>query len=119
MRWSIVGLIFRREVRDQLRDRRTLFMILVLPLLLYPMMGLGVAKLSEAFEQKPRTVVIVGAEYLPGGVPLLSEKRDGFDRRLFEPPTPEEAAKLEVKLAEPGSAWSTAEIRKRLLRQGE
>ena len=29
MRWSRIRLIFRREVRDQLRDRRTLFMIFV------------------------------------------------------------------------------------------
>ena len=32
MKLSNVKLIFLREVRDQLRDRRTLFMIFVLPL---------------------------------------------------------------------------------------
>src|SRR5947209_216965 len=30
MRWTIVRLIWARELRDQLRDRRTLFMIAVL-----------------------------------------------------------------------------------------
>ncbi len=39
MNWSNVKLIFLREVRDQLRDRRTLFTIAVLPLLLYPLLG--------------------------------------------------------------------------------
>ena len=39
MRWSNVLVIFRREVRDQVRDRRTLFMIFVLPILLYPILG--------------------------------------------------------------------------------
>ena len=34
MNWSTVRLIWVRELRDQLRDRRTLFMILVLPLVL-------------------------------------------------------------------------------------
>ena len=34
LNWRNVSLIFHREVRDQLRDRRTLFMIAVLPLLL-------------------------------------------------------------------------------------
>jgi len=34
-----VKLIFLREFRDQLRDRRTLFTVLVLPNLLYPLMG--------------------------------------------------------------------------------
>jgi len=36
-----VKLIFLREVLDQLRDRRTLFMVAVLPLLLYPLLGIA------------------------------------------------------------------------------
>ena len=65
MRWSNVAVIFRREVRDQVRDRRTLFMIFVLPILLYPILGIGIVQFAAALEQKPRTVVVVGAEYLP------------------------------------------------------
>ena len=60
MRWSNVRLIFRRELKDQLRDRRTIFMIFVFPILLYPLMGLGMAQLSASFEEKPRTVMVVG-----------------------------------------------------------
>ena len=41
MRWSIIRLIWVRELRDQLRDRRTLFMIAVLPIILYPVAGIG------------------------------------------------------------------------------
>ena len=55
MRWSNLCVIFRREVRDQLRDRRTLFMIFVLPILLYPILGIGILQFTAAFEQKPRT----------------------------------------------------------------
>ena len=38
-------LVFRKEIREALRDRRTLFVTLVLPMLLYPalMIGLGTA----------------------------------------------------------------------------
>ena len=39
MKWSNVKLVLHREVRDQLRDRRTLFTIAVLPVLLYPLLG--------------------------------------------------------------------------------
>ena len=46
MRWSNLFVIFRREVRDQIRDRRTLFMIFVLPILLYPILGIGVIKFA-------------------------------------------------------------------------
>jgi len=62
MNWRNVGLIFRREVIDQLRDRRTLFMIAVLPLLLYPALGVGMVQLTVLFSEQPRTVVILGAK---------------------------------------------------------
>jgi len=75
MRWSNVYVIFRREVRDQLRDRRTLFMIFVLPILLYPMLGLGLLKFSDAFAQKPRRVVVVGLSSCPSNAALEREAR--------------------------------------------
>jgi sodium transport system permease protein len=65
MRWSIIRLIWARELRDQLRDRRTLFMIAVLPVLLYPVAGFGVMQLAVGFLNKPSTIGVVGAEYLP------------------------------------------------------
>ena len=71
VRWPNVWVIFRREVRDQVRDRRTLFMIFVLPILLYPILGIGMIKFASAFEQKRRLVVVVGAEYLPTS-PILA-----------------------------------------------
>ena len=46
MNWRNIRLIYAREIRDQLRDRRTLFMIAVLPLLLYPLLGMSVFQLS-------------------------------------------------------------------------
>ena len=49
MNWKNVKLIFLREVRDQLRDRRTLFMVAVLPLLLYPAMGVGMTYMTVNF----------------------------------------------------------------------
>lgn len=36
MRWPNVHLVFRRELRDMLRDRRTVFLTFVLPIVLYP-----------------------------------------------------------------------------------
>src|SRR5262249_59433062 len=75
LNWRNVFLIFQREVRDQLRDRRTLFMIAVLPLLLYPAMGLGIYQLAFVFRQQPRTVVVLGAENLPAEPALLEGNR--------------------------------------------
>jgi sodium transport system permease protein len=78
MNWRNIGLIFRREVLDQLRDRRTLFMIAVLPILLYPALGIGMVQLTVLFSEQPRTVVILGAKDLPP--PPLVEGRRFLDR---------------------------------------
>lgn len=90
MSWRNVKLIFHREVMDQLRDRRTLFMVAVLPLLLYPLMGIGIFQLSSFFSEQPRTVVILGADDLP---PMLLQG-DQFARNWFRLST--EAEKLRV-----------------------
>ena len=61
-------------------------MIFVLPILLYPILGIGVVQFSAAFEQKPRTVLVVGAGNLPESPALLNAKRDGFAPPLFTRP---------------------------------
>jgi sodium transport system permease protein len=104
MRWSNVLTIFRREVRDQMRDRRTLFMIFILPIMLYPILGIGIATFLAAFEQKVRTVVVVGAEHLPGTPPLLNAARNGFVPALFD--TPDEASLMLVQLEPASGPWS-------------
>src|SRR5205085_207624 len=64
-RWSVVRLIAGREIRDQLRDRRTLFLILGLPVLMYPLfVGVGLLFVA-AIKEKTFVVAVVGAEYLP------------------------------------------------------
>ena len=71
MRWSNIWLIFRREVRDQLRDRRTLFTIAILPLLLYPLIGTCFVQVSQFMKAHPTNVKIIGAESLPQDPRLL------------------------------------------------
>src|SRR4051794_7349999 len=101
MRRANVLTIFRREVRDQVRDRRTLFMIFVLPMLLYPVLMIGSLRLAEAFEQKPGVVVVVGAENLPAEPRLLAADRSGFEPALLD--RPDEAARLVVRVEPAGS----------------
>jgi sodium transport system permease protein len=117
MRWSNLFIIFRREVRDQIRDRRTLFMIFVLPILLYPILGIGVIKFASALEQKPRLVVVVGAEYLPGSPVLLNRSGDGFNPSLFD--TPVEAERIVVRREPATGPWGDHALRQRAIRDGE
>jgi sodium transport system permease protein len=70
MSWRNIRLIYAREIRDQLRDRRTLFMIAVLPLLLYPLLGMSVFQLSQFLRKSEPKVVVVGAEELKAGKEL-------------------------------------------------
>lgn len=91
VQWRNVKLILLRELRDQLRDRRTLFMVFVLPLLLYPTLGIGMLQLTMLFTEHPRTVVVLGEESLPPP-PLLDGNH--FVSSLFQDPT--HATKLRV-----------------------
>ena len=72
-----------REVRDQLRDRRTLFMITILPVLLYPMLGLGLVEMMLTFSEQRRTVVVLNADDMPNAPAFLTET--GIDSRWLEP----------------------------------
>jgi len=56
MNWRNVKLICFREMRDQLRDRRTLFLIAVLPVLLYPLMGISFLQLSQFLTDHPSRI---------------------------------------------------------------
>jgi sodium transport system permease protein len=51
MRFKIIWTIFRKEIRETLRDRRTLIMMVGIPILLYPMMLLLLTKLQESQEE--------------------------------------------------------------------
>jgi sodium transport system permease protein len=70
MRWSLIRLIWFRDLRDQLRDRRTLFMIAVLPLLLYPVLGVGVLQFALSGGKRPATLGVCGSQYLPARTPF-------------------------------------------------
>ncbi len=74
MHWTIARVVWFRELRDLLRDRRTLFMILGLPTLLYPLMGLFGYQFALNSLEQTSTVGIVGAQHLPG----LSPTSAGF-----------------------------------------
>ena len=73
MNWTNVKLIWLREVRDQLRDRRTLFMIAVLPVLLYPLLGMVWLQVTQFLQEHPTKALIVGLEPIPGLPPLIEE----------------------------------------------
>jgi len=94
MSWSNIKWIFLREVRDQLRDRRTLFTIVVLPVLLYPLLGMSFLQVAQFTQEHATSVLLLGSSSLPKVPSLLS---DGAFANEFCPP--KEAALLDLTLA--------------------
>lgn len=111
MRLSIVLAIVRKELTESLRDRRTIFMTVLVPLLLYPALILMMSRLQESNEeqQKARTsnVAIWGAVTPAFESQLASTKhfslkmwqgaapelRTALESNRFSAPTPERASR--------------------------
>lgn len=94
MNWRNVKTIWYRELRDQLRDRRTLFMVAVLPLLMYPLMGMTFFQLAQFMQSHTAKVQVIGAEQFEtaeGFPPLVEGNRfaSGLD-------TPEQLDRLQI-----------------------
>jgi sodium transport system permease protein len=92
-------------------------MIFVLPILLYPMLGIGVSQIAAALEQKPGLVVLVGPEYLPESPPLLNPGGDGFNPALFD--SPGEAERLLVRRESASGPWGGPAQIEHAIRHGE
>jgi sodium transport system permease protein len=67
--------VFRKELRDFVRDRRTFLMALLLGPLMYPLLMLGMGKLMESRVstqlEKPLQIPVVGAQYAPNLIEFL------------------------------------------------
>src|SRR3954452_21478151 len=96
MNWTNVKLILTREIRDQLRDRRTLFMIAVLPLLLYPLLGMSFFQISQFMREQTTKVLIVGVPKLKNLPPIVDDHQ--FAKSLLA--DPERAQLLELEYTE-------------------
>jgi sodium transport system permease protein len=87
MSWKNIRLIFRRELRDQLRDRRTLFMIAVLPLLFYPLLGVFLFMMAQFLQKAESRYLVIGYEAEISDMPsLIDEQNRRFTTELFDDP---------------------------------
>lgn len=81
MNWKHVKLIFQREMVDQLRDRRTIFTITILPLLLYPLLGMLMMQVAQFHRETSVKILVVGQDNWPDELPLLdSDGNIALDR---------------------------------------
>ena len=62
-----IGIVYRKELMDSLRDRRTLISTIVMPLLLIPVMTIGfgsfaISMVKKAQQETPRVMVLGGED---------------------------------------------------------
>jgi len=79
MKWPNVKLIFNRELRDQLRDRRTLFTVVVMPIVLYPLMGMAMLQVAQFMREYPAKIWIIGNDNLPQAPSLVVDAQFNDD----------------------------------------
>jgi sodium transport system permease protein len=77
MNWNNIVTVYLKELKDSLRDRRTLISTIVIPTLVMPVMFFGVGKVMSSVITKARedipTVAVLGGEDSPGVVRKLKE----------------------------------------------
>lgn len=75
MTWRNITTVYGKELRDSLRDRRTLLSMFVIPTLIVPVLtlavgGIGLRAVNKAREETPVVMLLGGADS-PGTVALL------------------------------------------------
>ncbi len=111
MRLSVVRLITGKEIRDLMRDRRTVMLIFLLPLALYPLFGLTAWAFAQAAMGQQTSVGIVGLENLtvPSPFPaFLTDDRTGL--RDHTPSEKDEENRARTPLAATAVAGDPTEL---------
>src|SRR6185503_8322327 len=82
MRLDVVRTVFRKELREMLRDRRSLAVMFGIPLVLYPLVAIGVATLAsqkkQEYTSQTAKVVVLNAESVPYLIQLMNGQYTGL-----------------------------------------
>lgn len=102
MKTATVLAIMGKELRDTLRDRRALFVSLVLPILLYPVLLIGFVRVAAGLKESLDKEVFKLWTLGPGELPKALKEGFSEAERKFEiaPCPPEWAERLEEALRE-------------------
>lgn len=103
-----IAILLKKEITEILRDKKTLIIMIVMPLLLYPAIligvSLGITAIMQSEEDKEHTVGYLSEdeEYVEPLISLYEEKKEGLDSKLsFKGADKEE----EAALKEETDAW--------------
>lgn len=86
MRFSLIWALTRKDLLDILRDRRTLLAMLLLPFVLYPLIGIGASQIrllrKKEIQTTRFTVGVVGGRHTPQ---LIRSILNTYDVRYLKP----------------------------------
>ena len=88
MAWRNIGIVYRKEMLESLRDRRTLISTILVPILLFPVLTVGVGgvafSLIEEAGRRPSKIMILGGSDSPAILDGLSKVKN----LIVVPPSP-------------------------------
>src|SRR5687768_3097737 len=88
MRLPIIKTVFRKELREMLRDRRSLAVMFGIPLVLYPVLTIALASLAGSriagLREQRYNVVVINPAGAPELMRRLEDEKSGL--RLVAPP---------------------------------
>lgn len=91
------GIVFRKELVETLRDRRTLFTSLILPILLFPVIIIGIAALGyfivSGIQRETHSVMLLGEEHAPE----LARRIRTMQEVRIVPPADDYPARIDAK----------------------
>jgi sodium transport system permease protein len=97
MNWNQIFTVYGKELRDALRDRRTLFSMIAFPALIMPALTIGSAffsiKMVKSAQAEVPAVMIIGAE---NGAALSAELENNPKLKII-PATPDYAQRISAK----------------------
>ena len=96
MNWKKVFIVYRKEITDTLRDKRTMMMMILVPILLYPMLFMTMGQLMTTGVKKleGQNSIIALDDSLPASLTGLIAEEGKFD--IIESETPIEDLKEKV-----------------------
>ena len=79
MNWNSIVTVYAKELKDSLRDRRTLMSMIIIPTFVMPALMFGVGKIAMTVVSKARSeipaVMVLGGEDSPGVVAALGASK--------------------------------------------
>ncbi len=80
MNWRNIKRLFVRELLGQLRDRRTIFTTVMLPVMIYPVLGLVMMQAVQFMSENSSKLVVVGEFQYEGLPELLTDEQKEDDK---------------------------------------